>query len=574
MEQTKYDVFISYSRKDYIDDKKNVIPGNAVTRIMETLRKAGISYWFDEKGIYSGNEFTEKIITNIEASTILLFLSTKNSNSSPWTSKEIACADELYKYIIPVRIDRSPYNNQVLFRIANRSYIDFVANPDKGLCEIVQSVKMYKEQFEAEQKKEAAALEDCRRREEEEHRRREEEERRCREEEEHRCREEEKRRHREEKDLLRRQLRLNRQQAEDLRAEISKTEEECSVLEKECSELEKEYSVLGKKLWQKKNYIKFLKATRNSKLEHLEGQRQIMNAFPPEEGDYPQAANASIPDVTDNNCKTMGVDEPKNQGSFNCYPANTFEPLTKSTKRAPISAKDSWWKLLFKRKKRLDEVYSSIFAPGEVKRESRMLVQIYVHLFEETEKVKTLALESDKNAERRDYIPLQCKLKKGDKVDVQLNIYGESLLKSEKKSVVWQSHFTKCSFGYSVPKNIDVDKLSCIALLTVNDIPVGEMRFITKIVEDPRKLNPEVIAHTFSKVFISYSHQDESKVKFLHKGLAIGGVPHFFDRSYLKPGDIFPRVIQDYINSADLFILCWSENAAQSEYVKKERIQA
>lgn len=198
----------------------------------------------------------------------------------------------------------------------------------------------------------------------------------------------------------------------------------------------------------------------------------------------------------------------------------------------------------------------------------------YLHLYEETERVKALARESDEDAERRDYIPLQCKLKKGGKVDVLLNIYGETLLMSDKKSVIWQGAFTKCSFDYFVPKGIDVDELSCVALLTVNNIPVGEMRFITKIVESPRKLNPEIIAHKYNKVFISYSHQDESKVKFLHEGLAMGGVPHFFDRSYLKPGDIFPKVIQDYINSADLFVLCWSENASKSEYVDKERKQA
>ena len=32
--------------------------------------------------------------------------------------------------------------------------------------------------------------------------------------------------------------------------------------------------------------------------------------------------------------------------------------------------------------------------------------------------------------------------------------------------------------------------------------------------------------------------------------------------------------IEDYINSADLFILCWSNNAAKSDYVQKERNQA
>ena len=63
-------------------------------------------------------------------------------------------------------------------------------------------------------------------------------------------------------------------------------------------------------------------------------------------------------------------------------------------------------------------------------------------------------------------------------------------------------------------------------------------------------------------------------MKFLHEGLELGSVPHFFDRKYLKAGDVFPEVIQDYINSADLFILCWSENASKSEYVQKERLQA
>ena len=221
-----------------------------------------------------------------------------------------------------------------------------------------------------------------------------------------------------------------------------------------------------------------------------------------------------------------------------------------------------------------DEVYSSIFAPSEVKPKTHMLVQVYLHLYEETEKVKAFAQESDKNAERRDYIPLQCKLKKGDKVDVLLNIYGETLLMSDKKSVIWQGSFTKCSFDYFVPKDIDVDELSCVAMLTVNGVPVGEMRFITRIVDAPRQLNPEIIAHKYNKVFISYSHQDESKVKFLHEGVELGSVPHFFDRKYLKAGDVFPQVIQDYINSADLFILCWSENASKSEYVQKERMQA
>lgn len=177
-------------------------------------------------------------------------------------------------------------------------------------------------------------------------------------------------------------------------------------------------------------------------------------------------------------------------------------------------------------------------------------------------------------SKRRDYMPLQCRLKKGDKVDVLLNVYGETLLMSDKKSVVWQGMFTKCSFDYFVPKDIDVDELSCVAMLTVNEVPVGEMRFITRIVDAPRQLNPEIIAHEYNKVFISYAHKDEAKVKSFHEGLKLAGIEHFFDRKYLQAGDIFPQVIQDYINTADLFVLFWSENASKSEYVQKERLQA
>lgn len=223
---------------------------------------------------------------------------------------------------------------------------------------------------------------------------------------------------------------------------------------------------------------------------------------------------------------------------------------------------------------RFDRVYSSVFAPAEMKRNSHMLVQVYLHLLEETEIVKELGREAQNNAERRGYIPLQCKLKEGDRVDILLNIYGETLLQSETKSIVWQGSFNKCSFDFFVSKDIVVGELSVVALLTVNGVPVGEMQFVTEIVDIARQLNTEIIAHKYSKGFISYSHQDEAKVKFLHEGLELGSVPHFFDRNYLKTGDVFPQVIKDYIDSADLFVLCWSENASKSEYVQKERLQA
>ena len=221
---------------------------------------------------------------------------------------------------------------------------------------------------------------------------------------------------------------------------------------------------------------------------------------------------------------------------------------------------------------REDSVYSSVFAPAEVRRNSRLLVQVFLHLEKETKTVCDLAQETDDDAGRRYYTPLTCALKEGDKVDVQLDIYGKTLLMSERTnpSLVWRGSFIRCSFDYYVPKDIDLDELSCKALLLVNDIPVGEMRFITKIVDAPKQLYSEIISQNYRKVFISYSHKDEPMVMSFHEGLKLAGIEHFFDRQYLKTGDVFPQVIQDYINSADLFVLFWSENAAKSAYVQRE----
>ncbi|MBR5068150.1 MAG: TIR domain-containing protein [Bacteroidales bacterium] len=176
----KYDVFISYSRKDYVDEHMNVIPGNVVSKVKDALTGAGITYWFDDEGMYSGDNFTEKIVSNIEISQIFVFLSTENSNKSRWTCKEIASADEFGKYIIPVRIDRTPYNKKVMFRIADLSYIDYYQNPEKGINDLIASIKAYLAQIQEEANRKKAEEEKKReaerRKAEEEKRKREEEE--------------------------------------------------------------------------------------------------------------------------------------------------------------------------------------------------------------------------------------------------------------------------------------------------------------------------------------------------------------------------------------------------------------
>jgi len=220
------------------------------------------------------------------------------------------------------------------------------------------------------------------------------------------------------------------------------------------------------------------------------------------------------------------------------------------------------------------EVRSSVFAPAEVAPKQHMMVQVYLHLPEETEKVKGLATEADRKAERRGYEPLEVKLKKGDSVEIELNINGDKLLYNNRKTVTWQGSFVKRAFNYLVPSDINVSELSCSVNIFVNCAVVGEMIFLTSIVDIPRQLNTNVHTKPTKKLFISYSHKDIKEAEKIAKIHEAQDIDVFFDKHRLKAGYIYSEEISRFIQTADTFVLCWSENAAESEYVQKERQEA
>ena len=150
----KYDVFISYSRRDYVDESYNVIPGNAISEIQNVLDENGITYWFDKDGIYSGQEFIEIITGAIAESKMLIFISSKHSNESMWTAGEIFEALDGEKAIIPVKIDNSQYNKKFKLLIRPLDYIDYQENPQNALKDLLRAINKVKEDIAQKQREE------------------------------------------------------------------------------------------------------------------------------------------------------------------------------------------------------------------------------------------------------------------------------------------------------------------------------------------------------------------------------------------------------------------------------------
>ena len=150
----KYDVFISHSRRDYVDENYNVIPGNAIAEIQNVFDENGITYWFDKDGIYSGQEFIEIITGAIAESKMLIFISSKHSNESMWTAGEIFEALDGEKAIIPVKIDNCQYNKKFKLLIRPLDYIDYQENPQNALKDLLRAINKVKEDIAQKQREE------------------------------------------------------------------------------------------------------------------------------------------------------------------------------------------------------------------------------------------------------------------------------------------------------------------------------------------------------------------------------------------------------------------------------------
>lgn len=221
-----------------------------------------------------------------------------------------------------------------------------------------------------------------------------------------------------------------------------------------------------------------------------------------------------------------------------------------------------------------ENINACVFAPAEVRYNKSFIIRIYLYQHHEKNTVDSKIKGIDPNAVKKEYKSLDLPLKEGDKLTVQLDLSDGVECKYLTKTVIWRNHYTDCSF---MAKLVDVnqDSVEGTVYVSVNDVPAGEMLFTIDVVDtEPRELHTKVEAHRFSKIFISYAHQDEYQVRGIAEGCKMLGKDYFLDRHTLKAGDIFKDKILNYIDNADLFILCWSKNAAESEWVQIEREHA
>ena len=136
-----YDVFISYSTKDYYDIFGNPNPHSPIADLLVTLDNAGISYWIDKQGLSGGTVFPQEIAKQIYNCKVFLFVSSANSNQSTWTMNEIATANNYGKTIVPLRMDDTQFAPPIMIYVAGLQHINYYLNPKTAQVYLVSTLK-------------------------------------------------------------------------------------------------------------------------------------------------------------------------------------------------------------------------------------------------------------------------------------------------------------------------------------------------------------------------------------------------------------------------------------------------
>lgn len=112
----KYDVFISYSRRDL----------EVVREFVEGLlaQMPDLVCLFDVAGIEYGEESDEKIIAAIDDSSYVLYFLSPNSMKSKWTKEEVMYAKNCKKKVIPILLSGAQLEGWFLFHFGRINYTD------------------------------------------------------------------------------------------------------------------------------------------------------------------------------------------------------------------------------------------------------------------------------------------------------------------------------------------------------------------------------------------------------------------------------------------------------------------
>lgn len=130
MEQTNFDVFISYS-------SKNKQLADAMCHALEQHK---IKCWIAPRNVQPGNPYAREIINGIENSKLMVLVFTHDADESEHVANELEMAFEHKKIIIPYVAENVPMSKEFSYYLKRKHWLNAYPNPEESFQELIKVV--------------------------------------------------------------------------------------------------------------------------------------------------------------------------------------------------------------------------------------------------------------------------------------------------------------------------------------------------------------------------------------------------------------------------------------------------
>ena len=130
MEQTNFDVFISYS-------SKNKQLADAMCHALEQHK---IKCWIAPRNVQPGNPYAREIISGLKSSKIMVLVFTRDAGESEHVANELEMAFNYQKAIIPFVAENVPMSDEFNYYLKRKHWLVAYPNPEKSFAELVKAV--------------------------------------------------------------------------------------------------------------------------------------------------------------------------------------------------------------------------------------------------------------------------------------------------------------------------------------------------------------------------------------------------------------------------------------------------
>lgn len=120
-------VFVAYSKKDF----------EIVNSIIQKIQAQGVKLWLND--FESGENFAEKIVSELKASDCVLFFHSSNTNESQWIVRELNYALSIGKQVVPLKLDDSELSDVLNFHLDKVNFLQWNQEEEEQIIQLLIS---------------------------------------------------------------------------------------------------------------------------------------------------------------------------------------------------------------------------------------------------------------------------------------------------------------------------------------------------------------------------------------------------------------------------------------------------